>query len=591
MPKNKAMVSSLIMKLEDITSIIFLPLYFTFSGLRTEIGELNSLESWGIAILILAVAFISKTASCAIGAKFIGSLNAKESLCFGILMQTKGLVALIVFNLGLDYGVITPKMFAVNVLMVVVKLFAWQSTIDSHFQLSTCATSPLVELIYPAKKLLRSQLAKGSKDILSVLLCTSNSQAATVMVSVAQPLVQPRAPFTFVVTALHVIPSKSETGHIIGWFYKKKENFFSAPLSAARKTAKTLGMKVDPIAFTTDQEEEGQEICSLAEIRDADLIILGFSEKFNNNAGVASYVLENTKKGDVGILIPHGDPNRLIRTILVPILNPSKSVALKYAVQMAKFGAVSITLLHLMEEDAVKSPEALNYLTKLCTENSTMKVRAGSLIFSNLNFSTCQLPPKFHSTWSSDNWKRMTILCFSWTTTPTKMQESSTIEVHAPLWSCAKVHCSSVKRRVHSPPVMKKTMTQTKRTTMKRVMPPVVTTLSATDAPRCLYNKQHPMTLSVMVLPVWCMSKFPLVLGWSIDPIYLLEFWCSDSSWCCSQNVCWLHSSSCWYWRPLQCQRREWRTFRDGFYLVKNLSKGGSASRLIIPTRFHQRPQ
>src|SRR5690348_8348950 len=108
-------------RLGDITVIILLPLYFTFSGLRTDLAALNDGYSWGVLILILTVAFFSKVLGSATPAYLFGKLSKKEALCFGILLQTKGLMALIVFNVGLDYGVITPKFFAVNVVVVVVR--------------------------------------------------------------------------------------------------------------------------------------------------------------------------------------------------------------------------------------------------------------------------------------------------------------------------------------------------------------------------------------------------------------------------------------------------------------------------------------
>jgi hypothetical protein len=178
-----------------------------------------------------------------------------------------------------------------------------------------------------------------------------------------------------VVTALHVLPSKQASNIIVGWLFKKKENYFSAPLTAVRRSAKALGMKVDTIAFISDQEEVGEEICNLAKIRDANLIMLGtgYSEKFYNNVGVASFVLENANQADVGIVIPRGDVSKPIRKILAPVLRDANPASLKYVAQMAKFEALSITLLHLVEPGAIRSPDVLNNLTQLCTENSTMK--------------------------------------------------------------------------------------------------------------------------------------------------------------------------------------------------------------------------
>lgn len=89
-PRNSRMIGDLVDKLEDFIVVIFMPIYFTNSGLRTEIGTLNDAESWGIVLLVFVVAFVTKTIGCGVPGKYIGGLSNKEALCFGILMQTKG---------------------------------------------------------------------------------------------------------------------------------------------------------------------------------------------------------------------------------------------------------------------------------------------------------------------------------------------------------------------------------------------------------------------------------------------------------------------------------------------------------------------
>ena len=72
------------------------------------------------SVLVILVAFFSKVAAEGISAKFVGKLSNVDALVFGILMQTKGLVALVMINLGLDYNVLTQKFFSVAVVMVLV---------------------------------------------------------------------------------------------------------------------------------------------------------------------------------------------------------------------------------------------------------------------------------------------------------------------------------------------------------------------------------------------------------------------------------------------------------------------------------------
>jgi Kef-type K+ transport system membrane component KefB len=178
-PKNDRLISNLNNKLEDVVAIVFLPLYFTFSGLKTEFGLLNDWESWGICLALLAIAVFIKSSSSFFGAKFIAKLTFKESVCFAILMQTKGLMALIVFNLGLDYGVISRKLFAASMFMVLI---------------STLLTNPIVEWLFPAKVMNRIILAERgqSENIYSIIMDVCNPKYARTMVSISEALVQSR---------------------------------------------------------------------------------------------------------------------------------------------------------------------------------------------------------------------------------------------------------------------------------------------------------------------------------------------------------------------------------------------------------------
>lgn len=120
MPRNKLIVPSLTAKLRDVMVILFLPLYFTLSGLKTNLSLMNDAAAWGVCLLIILVAFLTKVAAEGLSARFVGKLSNIDSFVFGILMQTKGLVALVVINLGLDYAVLTQKFFSVAVVMVLV---------------------------------------------------------------------------------------------------------------------------------------------------------------------------------------------------------------------------------------------------------------------------------------------------------------------------------------------------------------------------------------------------------------------------------------------------------------------------------------
>lgn len=120
-------------KLEDLVGVLFLPLYFALSGLRTNLGLLNSGITWGYVVGVCAIAFFGKVFGGTMAARFNG-LIWRESLTIGCLMSCKGLVELIVLNIGLQAKILSTRTFTIFVVMALVTTFA---------------TTPLVAWLYP----------------------------------------------------------------------------------------------------------------------------------------------------------------------------------------------------------------------------------------------------------------------------------------------------------------------------------------------------------------------------------------------------------------------------------------------------------
>ncbi len=122
MPDNMKFRKMFIEKIEDVSLVVLLPLFFVFTGLRTEIGLLNSPELWRVCGLIILVAVVGKFIGSALAAKFVGQ-NWRDSLTIGALMNTRGLMELVVLNIGYDLGVLTKEVFAMMVIMALATTF------------------------------------------------------------------------------------------------------------------------------------------------------------------------------------------------------------------------------------------------------------------------------------------------------------------------------------------------------------------------------------------------------------------------------------------------------------------------------------
>ena len=118
LPRRTAFIEQ-VQSIDLVNNLLFLPIYFVYNGLRTHIGLINSPALWLICGLVLIVACLSKILGGALSLKVLGE-SWKESLTLGTLMNTRGLVELIVLNIGLDLGVISAAFFAMLVIMAVV---------------------------------------------------------------------------------------------------------------------------------------------------------------------------------------------------------------------------------------------------------------------------------------------------------------------------------------------------------------------------------------------------------------------------------------------------------------------------------------
>ncbi|MFN6572719.1 cation:proton antiporter [Dendronalium sp. ChiSLP03b] len=104
---------------EYLTTSFLLPIFFVFSGLNTQIGLVNTPALWAIALLIVLIAILGKGIACMLAAKLAGE-NWRDSATIGALMNARGLMELIILNIGLEQGVITPTLFTIMVIMAII---------------------------------------------------------------------------------------------------------------------------------------------------------------------------------------------------------------------------------------------------------------------------------------------------------------------------------------------------------------------------------------------------------------------------------------------------------------------------------------
>lgn len=128
LPKSENLVRSVVSKLETF-NIVLLPLFFAFTGLRTSITLLNEMNLWAYCFLIIMVAVAGKFLGCVLAVRRSG-INWREAFSVGVLMNTRGLVELVILNIGLDLGLISPTLFSMMVIMALVTTFMTSPLLD-----------------------------------------------------------------------------------------------------------------------------------------------------------------------------------------------------------------------------------------------------------------------------------------------------------------------------------------------------------------------------------------------------------------------------------------------------------------------------
>lgn len=133
MPRHPKLSEELSQKLEAVVVVLLLPLYFALTGLRSSIFLISGASMWLYTAVIIVLAVAGKWGGSMISAR-INGMTWRESAAVGVLMNTRGLVELVILNIGLDLGILSPALFSIMVLMALV---------------TTLMTTPLLRWIYP----------------------------------------------------------------------------------------------------------------------------------------------------------------------------------------------------------------------------------------------------------------------------------------------------------------------------------------------------------------------------------------------------------------------------------------------------------
>ncbi|KAF5478155.1 hypothetical protein F2P56_004739 [Juglans regia] len=315
-PKDGPFAGALVEKLEDLVSGLLLPLYFVSSGLKTNIATIQGLQSWGLLALVILTACFGKIFGTVI-VSLLCKVPLREALALGFLMNSKGLVELIVLNIGKDRKVLNDQTFAIMVLMA---LF------------TTFITTPLVIAVYePAKRARKADYKyrtierKHPNTELRMLACYHSARNIPSMLNLLEASRGSDKRKGLCVYAMHlmelserssaiVMVNKARKNGLPFWNNAQKSN--SDHVVVAFEAYRQLShVSIRPMRAISSMGDMHEDICTTAERKGAAIIILPFHKHHrvdgslettrNDFRWVNRKVLEHAQCS-VGILVDRG---------------------------------------------------------------------------------------------------------------------------------------------------------------------------------------------------------------------------------------------------------------------------------------------
>jgi Kef-type K+ transport system membrane component KefB len=254
MPDVSKFRTVFIEKVEDVSVILLLPLFFVFTGLRTEIGLINDPYLWKVTGFIILVAVVGKFFGSALAAKFVGQ-SWRNSFIIGALMNTRGLMELIVLNIGLELKVLTPEVFTMMVIMALVTTFMTGPALD------------LINYIFKTNDITDSD-DETEQNKYRILISFGNNEKGKSLLRLANSFIKKQKEKASI-TALHL--SLSDEMHSFNIDDKEKSSF-----NPIVKEAIVLKQEITTIFKATIDIET--EITDIANQGDYDLLLVGLGK-------------------------------------------------------------------------------------------------------------------------------------------------------------------------------------------------------------------------------------------------------------------------------------------------------------------------
>ncbi|CAF2267824.1 cation/H(+) antiporter 20 [Brassica rapa] len=390
-PKDGEFGQRLIERIEDFVSGLLLPLYFATSGLKTDVAKIRGAVSWGMLGLVVVTACVGKIVGTFAVAVMV-KVPAREALTLGFLMNTKGLVELIVLNIGKEKKVLNDETFAILVLMALFTTFITTPTVMAIYKPARGTHRKLKDL---------SASEDSTKEELRILACLHGPANVSSLISVIESIRTTKM-LQLKLFVMHLMELTERSSSII-MVQKARKNGFPfvqryrhgechSSVIGGFQAYRQLGrVAVRPITAVSPLPTMHEDICHMAETKRVTMIILSFHKRWNVDHGHSHHhhhqdggdgnVPENVGHGwrlvnqrvlknapcSVAVLVDRGlgsieaqssniDGSNVVERVCVIFFGgPDDREALELAGRMAEHPAVKVTVIRFLVRETLRS--------------------------------------------------------------------------------------------------------------------------------------------------------------------------------------------------------------------------------------------
>jgi Kef-type K+ transport system membrane component KefB len=304
MPRHTGLTEDVTRRMEDFVVILLLPMFFAYTGLKTNVGLLDRPLLWWMTLALIAVAIIGKFFGAAIAARLTG-FDWRASAVIGTLMNTRGLTELIVLNLALELGVISDALFAALVLMALVTTFM-AGPLLRLFDRENTYGAPLEEELDEARERTMVEFPELEVPDRSILVASLGEADLVELRAIAEPLARSEPPRELILARL-VRPPRGASARGALQTEDRLLRDAKDEVTMARLEAVEKGLAARAVAFTS--VDPGADLVKLAEGESVDLLLIDGRTPLLGDAvprGDAATVLRDAEC-DVAALVSRAD--------------------------------------------------------------------------------------------------------------------------------------------------------------------------------------------------------------------------------------------------------------------------------------------